>query len=342
MTWHFPFLVLFAGLLAWTYPSSAEPVRFVAFGDMPYCRPEAPDRCPGEEARVARLMQAINAAEPAFSIFLGDTKGGSELCTDEKLLRAFTWMGLARQPLVYTPGDNEWTDCWQDRSGRYDPLDRLRLLRERFFSTSMSFGRAPMPLSRQGAPYVENTLWVRDGIVFLTLHVPGSNNNLPTEPLERPMISPPGSAESEHKERDIANRTWVATGFALGHRIQARAVVVAMQADMFYTEVCRDGYDSGYRAIRDALSLSAREFRRPVLLLNGDTHIFVRDNPLQDTPNLTRVMVPGEGDVRAVQVTLDPEAAEPLTLLLLGAAPEMPVPPPCEQYAPLMEATRSR
>ena len=69
------FLVLLS-LLGGALPAQAEPVRFVAFGDMPYCRPEAPERCAAEEGRVARLMAAINAARPAFSIFVGDTKGG--------------------------------------------------------------------------------------------------------------------------------------------------------------------------------------------------------------------------------------------------------------------------
>ncbi len=94
--------LLLAGLLGLALPACparAEPVRFVAFGDMPYCRPEAPDRCAAEEARVARLMAAINAARPSFSVFLGDTKGGSELCTDDVMLRAFRWMGLANHPL---------------------------------------------------------------------------------------------------------------------------------------------------------------------------------------------------------------------------------------------------
>jgi hypothetical protein len=103
--------------------------RFVAFGDMPYCTPSRPEACAEEEARVARLMRDINAATPAFSVFVGDTKGGSEICSNERVLRAFSWISLARHPLIYTPGDNEWTDCWQTRAGRFDPLERLALLR---------------------------------------------------------------------------------------------------------------------------------------------------------------------------------------------------------------------
>lgn len=36
-------------------------------------------------------------------------------------------------PLVYTPGDNEWTDCHRVNNGAYDPLDRLAAVRKTFF-----------------------------------------------------------------------------------------------------------------------------------------------------------------------------------------------------------------
>lgn len=324
----------------------AQPVTFAAFGDMPYCRAEAPERCPAEEGRVARLMGAINAARPAFSIFLGDTKGGSEPCTDDRLLRAFTWMGLAEHPLVYTPGDNEWTDCWQDRAGRFDPLDRLRLLRDRFFARPESLGRRPMPLARQsdlgpgGAAYPENARWTQGSVLFLTLHLPGSNNNRPTEPGERPRIAPPEGARAEWAAREAAGLAWLAAGFAEAGRGRARAVVVGLQADLFFARVCGGGYDSGYRTTREALARAAADYGRPVLLLHGDSHVFVRDAPLPEAPNLTRVMVPGERDVQAVVVTLDPEAPDPYRLRLIGEPGDPPQPAPCAGYDSSMASTR--
>ncbi|RAI59063.1 hypothetical protein [Roseicella frigidaeris] len=328
-------LALLAGAAA---PARAEPLRFVAFGDMPYCRPEAPELCPAEEGRVARLMAAINAARPAVSIFLGDTKGGAELCTDERVLRAFTWMGLADHPLVYTPGDNEWTDCWQDRAGRFDPLERLALLRQRFFDRPASLGRRPMPLLRQAAPAVENARWMQDGVLFLTLHVPGSNNGRPGEPGEpgARMLPQGERAFAEFRLRDAANRAWLAESLAAAP--EARAAVIALQADLFYRQVCGAGYDSGYAAIREAIAEAAARFGRPVLLLNGDSHLFVHHRPIAAVPNLTRLQVPGEADVQAVLVTLDPEAAEPYRFELLGPPGDPPQPPPCPGYAALRAA----
>ena len=36
-------------------------------------------------------------------------------------------------PLLYTPGDNEWTDCHRPAAGRYNPLERLDAVRATFF-----------------------------------------------------------------------------------------------------------------------------------------------------------------------------------------------------------------
>jgi len=321
-------------LLIFAMPAGAEPVRFVAFGDMPYCQPTAPDRCPAEEGRVARLMAEINAARPAFSIFVGDTKGGSEICTDERVLRAFSWMTLANHPLIYTPGDNEWVDCWQDRGGRFDPLERLALLRARFFPDTLSLGLRPMPLQRQAAPTVENARWERDGVLFATLHIPGSNNSRPAEPGEQGNDRlPRGTAAlAEFTARDVANRAWLAETFAAAGPA-TRAIVLALQADMFFSQTCGFGYGSGYRAfLADLVPLAVR-FGKPVLLINGDTHLFRTSRPLAGAPNVTRLMVPGDRDIQAVVVTLDPEAAEPYRFELLGEPGRPPTPLPCPGYS---------
>ena len=49
----------------------------------------------------------------------------------------------------------------------------------------------------------------------------------------------------------------------------------------------------------------------PVLLIQGDTHVYRVDHPLKDASgqplqHLTRVVVPGERDIDAVMVTVDP------------------------------------
>lgn len=311
-------LAVLALLVGLAGAARAEPLRFVAFGDMPYCDPRNPGACPAEVARVAALVARINAARPAFSIFLGDTKGGAEHCTDAIILeRTAAWFGLIEGPLVYTPGDNEWTDCWQPRGGGYDPLERLQRLREGFFARPFSLGRAPMPLQRQAdlfpafARYVENARWLAGNILFLTVHVPGSDNNRPQGGVGD---IPPGAA-AEFPARDLANKDWLREGFSLAVRAGHQAVVVALQADLFR---CGRGASPGHLGTLQALAEGARRFGRPVLLLHGDNHFFLADQPMPEAPNLTRLMVPGAADTRAMLVTLDPGATRPFRFELIG------------------------
>ena len=251
-------------------------------------------------------------------------------------------------PLFYTPGDNDWTDCWQARSGSFDPLDQLQLIRQRFFLGRKHLGSGSLVVVRQPevdpdhSLYVENARWVVNGVMFLTLHVPGSNNGRPTGPDQRSETSPPASAEAEWQARNAANRAWLKTGFAEAERLGARGVVVAMQADMFFTQVCGLETDSGYRETIATLARAAADFGRPVLLLNGDKHFLVRDQPLPEAPNLTRIMGPGDRDAQAVVLTFDPGGAEPLRYELIGEAGSPPQREPCEAYKAVSEATRTR
>ena len=312
-------LVLLAALVL-PQPVAAQPFTFAAFGDMPYCNPRDAAACPAEVARVGALVDAINAAHPAFSLFLGDTKGGAEACTAAIVIdRTLAWMGRIEGALVYTPGDNEWTDCWQDRAGRHDPIAVLKSIRERFFPAPRSLGRAPIPLVRQAdldpahRLYVENARWVHNGVLFVTVHVPGSDNNRP--PATGPV--PPGAAE-EYPARNAANIAWIEEGFARAAREGYRAVVVGMQADLYYRDRCGRGTVAGHRDTRQALAEGARRFGRPVLLLHGDSHFHLLDHPVPEAPNLLRLMVPGERDTRAVLVRVDPTAAAPFAFSLIG------------------------
>jgi hypothetical protein len=89
------------------------------------------------------------------------------------------------------------------------------------------------------------------------------------------------------------------------------AVVLMQQADMYYAERCGRGQRSGFVAMRAALEEQALAFGKPVLLIHGDSHVFLREPHGPAIPNLTRLMVPGAHDVRAV-------------LIEVGNGPEVP------------------
>ncbi|MCO6416677.1 hypothetical protein JYK14_10965 [Siccirubricoccus sp. KC 17139] len=340
-------LLLLIGLA----PARAEPVRFIAFGDMPYCRGIATGEC-ADVGRVTALVREFGRAPHEFSIFLGDTKGGNEPCTEAILRRPLRWqdapgwMAVAEQPVVYTPGDNEWVDCRAGPGGALGWADALALLRAAFFA-----GPPPLGAARQeGMP--ENLRWARAGVVFATLHIPGSNNGRPPAPSD-PNPAPLRQGEAalaEYETRNRLNLDWLREAVAAAAAPAARGLVIATQADLFYAEICGGGWDSGLAESREAIFAAARALApKPVLLLNGDSHLLVQQDaahdPLRDMPaNLTRLMVPGERDVQAVALEFDPGEAEPLRLRLLGEAgtPPQAAPRGCPAYERQTAAARAR
>ena len=121
---------------------SSSAFKFVALGDMPY-------NIPSDYQRYERLISAINQTNPSFSIFVGDTKSGSTPCSDEYNQKVKNYFNQFSAPLIYSIGDNEWTDCHRPLAGSYDPIERLESVRETFFNSSKSLGKKQIDLVRQ-------------------------------------------------------------------------------------------------------------------------------------------------------------------------------------------------
>ncbi len=279
---------------------------FVALGDMPY-------RIPGDYDKVDRLIGAINRLRPAFSVHVGDVKSGGTPCSDEVLRKSLEQLQTFEQPLVFTPGDNEWTDCHRERAGRFDPRERLAKVRELFYpKPGQSLGKAPMAVETQASldpkywQFVENQRFQHKGVVFIVAHVVGSNNGF--EPHD------PGAA-AEFFARNAANMAWIDDGFRVARETGAKAVVVAFQADMFditqkYPAMPRA---SAFTDTVQAIERGAKAFEKPVLVLHGDAHelevVGMRDTSLKLIPNVIRLQVMGAERVHAVRVLVDPDDA---------------------------------
>lgn len=264
--------------------------RFVVFADLQDPSPE------GRE-RDLELVARINEIKPAFSVFLGDIKGGGSDCSDQLYNRMRLIFDQHQHPLVFTPGDNEWTDCWRPEAGGYDTNERKAAVVERFTASGKSLGRLTMPLQQQRGQR-ENARWRWQGIVFATLHVTGSNNNLQQRQ----------DAITEHLARDSRNNLWLAETFAEAG--DARAVVLLFHANPKWEAQWWE--PTGFDRFRASLTRHARQFGRPVLVAHGDTHTFRIDKPLPAVPNLTRVEVFGPPQRGAVVVEVDPDAPEQL------------------------------
>ena len=240
---------------------------FGLIGDLGY-RPE-------EEPMLERVFAALAHERLAFVVHDGDLgRPSNGSCTNEHWLRRLAQFEASPQPLVYTPGDNEWTDCnAADAAPRFEPLERLRALRARFFTGETSFGRRTLALTRQPA-YPENARWSMGGISFVTLHVVGSNNGRGRTP----------EGDAEFAARTAADIGWMREGFAAARAANHRALMIIQQGNIFPDFPPFPGggpkEPSGYTEMREALEKEVIAFARPVVLVHGDSHFFRVDKPL--------------------------------------------------------------
>lgn len=273
-------------------PESGSGFSFVVLGDTAY---KTPEDYPAYDA----LIDRINQTKPKFTIHVGDVLGHAG-CHNEIFQRVKADFGKFERPLIYTPGDNEWTDCHAEAAGSYDPVERLAKIRRDFFSHPISLGQTVLPLTRQSVSGtgVENALWWQSEVLFATVHIVGSNNGLRQDHQD---------PNSEFVQRNTANQQWLKQVFAQAVGKKAKAVVLAYHAGMFTPPMTPDGF-AGVRPLIGKLSA---EFRGPVLLVHGDHHEFVIDRPylqgagVSPLGNITRLQTYGWPDAKAVKIHVD-------------------------------------
>jgi hypothetical protein len=214
-------------------------LAFGVLGDTPYT--------PAEIERLDGLIDEINSQPLAFVVHVGDIGSSAYACADEWLLARKTQFARIRHRFILVPGDNEWSDC-------KNPLVRLQRWREIFCETPREF--------------CEHQRWEAGGWVFVTLNVPGHDNNV---------------RHAEHAPRMRAVLAHLDEAAALAR--DGKGLVVLMQANPFVTAP-RDGFAE----LRERLARLAAASPGKVALIHGDTHLYRDDEPL---PGLRRIEVWG-------------------------------------------------
>jgi hypothetical protein len=234
-------------------------------GDTPYSSSESED--------LLNLRDTMNAAGLSYAVHVGDIKSGSSACSDSHYTNARTIFNGFSAPFIYTPGDNEWSDCDGEE------LERLAFIRQTFFPTTSSptLGVRTESVVRQSSTYTENARWTKGGILFATIHTVGGSN---------------GSG-SERTARNAANVTWLRAAFDEADRIGARGVVVITHAN--WGDPFNDTAKSAFEDMVRVLEEETEQFGKPVVFVHGDTHHFRIDNPY-GLPNFTRIEVHAGAD----------------------------------------------
>lgn len=309
---------------------SQESFEIALIGDMPYGA--------ALESAYERVIADINRYNPAFTAFIGDTKSGSTRCDESHYAQALGWFNTFETALIYSIGDNEWTDCLRANNGAYDPLGRLALIRRTFFPTSMSLGKRPIALQRQSddpafSLYRENSMLVQGPFVFSTVHIPGSNNNFEYKSAQG-VTNPFYDGDKEYTARNAANLAWLSKTFETARAAGAFGIMILIQANMFesFLDTSTGSTHSGFAGFIALLRRETSNFDGEVVLVSGDSHYMRIDKPLTDTYpacasadgdckpvdpsgkrifNFTRVEVPGSNDVHWVRCHLRPNRRTP-------------------------------
>jgi hypothetical protein len=288
-------------------PTPPGTFAFAALGDAPYYW--------WEDLQFRQVRQSLNEHDLTFIIHVGDIFWRP--CTDRHYQSVLDQFRQLRHPVIYTPGDNEWTDCWERGSGSFAPLERLAALRKIFFANpAESAGGRRLPLETQAAnpavsEFVENARWSHAGIVFATVHLVGSWNG------GRPFPDRKPADDEAVVGRTKAAAAWLTETFAAATAAGAPAVVIAFHGAPPFDLPADNRDRQPFEPFLNALEVETERFGRPVFVIHGDDHTYTVDHPLrrrttgQTLGNLTRLMVPGSPAVGWVRVVVRPGATTP-------------------------------
>ena len=283
---------------------SGDKLTLGVYGDSPYLDKAFPALPHAEFDATSAFIDTINA-DPSIQevVHVGDIHSGSEPCTQAYDQSIFDKWTAFQKPLIYTPGDNEWSDCTKANeepgSDNADPathpnlpLENLALIRRIFFANpGLTLGEHPMHVITQAqafdpndptdAQYVENVMWQQGKTEFVTLNIPGGSNN-DTDPWYASHKIPAAPAQqTDLEQRTGADIRWLNAAFAAAEKDgSVQNVVIIGQSDM-WDVADTAAHQTNYEPIVAAMAENAAFFKKPVLYLNGDSHLYRSDNPLQ-------------------------------------------------------------
>jgi hypothetical protein len=299
------------------FDNGANATDIAVIGDVPY----------GDDALAAfpTLVAAINAdPKVRVAVHIGDIKSGSTECSDAWYVEMAHQFEGFNDPLVYSIGDNEWTDCHRASNGAYDPIDRLTKLREIFFADpGQALGGRPMSVAYEH-DHPEDQLWVDSRVTFATFHEIGSNNGLAEWFGGAETPAQTAAREAEYASRAAANVAWLERTFETARHQGSPGIVLFLHADLWHPDDRADGevFD-GHQDFVARLAELAPTFDGPVLIISGDSHDY-RVDPgvpwvalygLTPPANVTQIIVDRsiEDDIDWLRLHVDPKSPEVFT-----------------------------
>ena len=220
--------------------------------------------------RLARQQQRA----PAEALgFIADHVEGNLLAAHQEILK----LGL-----LHPPGDLSLDDVRGALVACLSLVELLGLdadtiLRRLFWEDEFSLGKTQRALERQSGGYPEHSRFRLGPVLFVTLNLPGGNNN-------RGLTS---EARPEFLARNPVVLAWLRDSFNLANREQLAGIVLLFQANPGFAHFAQGFPHRGYREFLNALQEESLKFPGKVLAVHGDTHISRIDQPMRDRDGRT-------------------------------------------------------
>lgn len=274
------------------------------------------------EAVAQRLLKTIGLNQNlAFIVYDGNLKSANEVCSDTLYERRHALLKTTRPTLFFVPGEHDWASCNTVQAGKFDPIERLDLLRQTLFIDTAFMRQNPLRLTRESEMshfqlYRENMRWQIENTIFIGLNLPGGNNHYLTA----------GGRNAEFEDRTIANAFWLQHTAEYAKRHGTRAIVLLFQGNPMplghkrpnhftWLRFVRHKKRDGYIEFKQSLIKLAETFPGPVLMIHADinklTRGFLIDQPLRNNKgmrvkNLTRIaFAPPNKLTQWIQVDVD-------------------------------------
>ena len=121
-------------------------------------------------------------------------------------------------------------------------------------------------------------MWEQAGVLFVTVNIPGGSNN--DADVWYGAATASGEQTQEADLRTGADLRWLDAAFAQAKADKVAGVVIQTQADMWDLDGKTASHLANYEPFVSDIASNTTSFGKPVLLFNGDSHVFRSDNPL--------------------------------------------------------------
>ncbi len=148
----FLFLLSILGPVAAHAQTRDAAFQFGIIGDTPYTKVQEPE--------YRQVLAALNRMDLAFVVHIGDFEQDARRydpalhsmpCVDENFKTILDSFQSSKHPFIFTPGDNDWTDCHFLKAPKVDPLQALAKIRSMFFPEGRSLGQRTIAVTSQAS-----------------------------------------------------------------------------------------------------------------------------------------------------------------------------------------------